>query len=239
MTTIFITGTDTGVGKTVVTALLNYWFNTNSTPCITQKWVQCGSLEEPDILIHDQWHSPIARSPEIKKARSPYQFMEPVSPHLASQLESTQIDANTLISATQELEAHAELVLIEGAGGLMVPIKNTETLLSPLKTLSAPVIIVTANRVGCINHTLLTIQALKDNRVPILGIVMTKLEPNENQRAMADNPKVINKITGVPILGSIPYLTDPLTIPQEIETIGAQLKEGICNHPIRSGNVVT
>ena len=67
---------------------------------------------------------------------------------------------------------------------------------------------------------------------------MTELKPEENKDAKKDNPKAINKITGVPILGSIPYLTDPLTIPQEIETIGAELKESICNQPIRSGNVV-
>ena len=108
----------------------------------------------------------------------PYTFNLAASPHLASQEEKKEIKVSEIINAYQKITSYAERILIEGAGGLMTPFSDTITCLDLIKKLNLPVILVVANKLGCINHALLSIQALKNKQIPLLGLIFTHPYPS-------------------------------------------------------------
>ncbi|MDP8298377.1 MAG: dethiobiotin synthase, partial [Candidatus Tantalella remota] len=173
---IFITGTDTGVGKTVVTGLLGGYLSDKGINVVTQKWVQTGCEAES---------SDMARHLELMKKDKgdflgfirdmvPYNLLFPASPHLAARKEKIDIDPEKIVNSFRRLEAGFNTVLVEGVGGAKVPL-NKETLIVDIaQELRLPVLIVAENRLGTINHTLLTIEAIKNRKLPILGIVFNR-----------------------------------------------------------------
>lgn len=202
---LFITGTDTDVGKTFVTTLLNRGFQELGINVITQKWVQCGNTDHTDIDTHDAFalHKP---KPSLMPLRLPYLFEDPVSPHLANT--EDPIDPNKLLETTTQLNTHHDLVLIEGAGGIRVPLSKNLNTTDLLEQGHIPCLLVVANKVGCINHSLLTIEALKLRQIPLLGFIISNPFPNTNPKAAKDNPIIIRELGKTPLLGEIPYAPD-------------------------------
>lgn len=180
-----ITGTDTDVGKTVCAAMYTlglaglYW-----------KPIQCGIEEGTDRKTVAEICGKEYTLPET------YIFKAPLSPHRASELENITIDIDTLtVPDTPE----AKPLIIEGAGGLMVPITREFLFIDLFKRWNIPVILCARTALGTINHTLLSIEALKTRNIPIHGIVFIG-EDN------ADTVQTIQNISGVNILGQIPVL---------------------------------
>ena len=186
MSAFFVTGTDTNVGKTVLSALLvaaldgTYW-----------KPIQTGSKDGTDRQQVMQW----ADIPESRTIPESYCFEPPVSPHLAAAAAGIAIDLNR-ISLPQT--ATGPLV-IEGAGGVMVPINDADTMLGLMRHLGVPAVIASRTALGTINHTLLTVHALRGAGIEILGVVMIG---EEN----ADNERSIERYGSVRIAGRIPPL---------------------------------
>lgn len=183
--TYFITGIGTGIGKTIVSAILteklqaDYW-----------KPIQSGDLDNSDSLLVAQLIS------NKKTIIHPEQFKlsQPLSPHL-----SARIDGRQLTTAAIKAPATTNHLVIEGAGGLMVPINEQELILDLIKSLNTKVIVVSQNYLGSINHTLLTLEVLKSKEIEVEGLIF-------NGPANEESERYITMYSGVPILGRIPQL---------------------------------
>ncbi len=187
MTGFFVTGTDTNVGKTVLSALLvaaldaTYW-----------KPVQTGAIEGTDRESVRLWT-------EVSEDRLPlerYRFDPPVSPHLASRQAGIQI-------ALEEFKLPAAPAgrkwIVEGAGGVMVPLNERDLMRDLIRRIGFPAIVAARTALGTINHTLLTLAALRELHIPICGVVLIGDENIENRRA-------IERYGNVRVLGLIPTL---------------------------------
>jgi len=179
---IFITGIGTGVGKTLTSAVLvealsaDYW-----------KPVQCGNLENSDsVVVKSLISNPISEVyPES------YKFKTASSPHYAANVEGAKIDLGKCIPPDTN-----KTLIIEGAGGLLVPLSHSETIADLIGTLNAPVVLVCRNYLGSINHTLLSIEVLKQRGLKLLGLIFSG--PN-----FLDNEEIIKHFGEAVILGRI------------------------------------
>ena len=183
--TYFITGIGTGIGKTIVSAILteklqaDYW-----------KPIQSGDLDQSDSL------SVAALISNQKTSIHPEQFKltQPLSPHLSARIDGIEISTEKI--KTPVCNNH---LVIEGAGGLMVPINEQELILDLIQSLAAKVIVVSQNYLGSINHTLLTLEVLKLKEVEVEGLIF-------NGPANEESERYISSYSGIPILGRIPQL---------------------------------
>ncbi len=182
MMRIFITGTDTGVGKTLVSAWLCRHFGFDYF-----KPVQAGLLPMTD----SEWvkrHAGCHTYPEA------YRLREPASPHYAAQREGRQITLDNIrLPAAQRL-------VVEGAGGVMVPLGNKYLMLDLIARLGLPVLVVASTRLGTLNHTLLTLQALRLQRLSVLGVILNGPLCDMTARTIAE-------YGSVPVLQQIPALS--------------------------------
>ncbi|PTN36995.1 dethiobiotin synthase [Desulfonatronum sp. SC1] len=176
---IFVAGIDTDVGKTVATGRLAAVYAAAGRRVITQKLVQtgCEGIAE-DILEHRRAMQYDLLPEDLAGSTCPYVFKFPASPHLAAALEGRRIDTAKLTGATNTLARHYEIVLVEGAGGLCVPLDGQTTLLDLLARQHWPTVLVTTPRLGSINHTLLSLAALRERRIPVAGIVYNLHHPS-------------------------------------------------------------
>ena len=169
---ICITGTSTGIGKTILTGLLALEISKKKS-VVTQKWVQSGDLDSPDIAIHDTI-STLKINPKWHCDRQVYSFKDPVSPHLAAKLSGTTIQPDHLKNATDRLSTSFDVVLIETSGGIMVPMTDALTTGDIISDFHLPTIVVIPNVLGCINHALLTLNYLDKKNIPILGFIINE-----------------------------------------------------------------
>jgi len=182
-TPLFITGIGTGIGKTIVSAVVteklkaDYW-----------KPIQSGDLHDSDTL---KVKALVANSQSIFHPEA-YRLTQPYSPHKSAAIDGIQIDPEKII-----MPETSNRLIIEGAGGLMVPLNNTFLMIDLIKQLGVGVILVSQNYLGSINHTLLSIAQLKQYGINIAGIIF-------NGKTDADSENYILKYTGVKLLGRIP-----------------------------------
>jgi dethiobiotin synthetase len=175
---IFITGTDTNIGKTIISAWLALHFK-----AFYWKPIQTGSgLGDTDSQIVGCLLN-VDRSKIIPEI---YVFKPPVSPHLAAALQGQRIDLGDFI-LPQTGEEH---LIVEGAGGILTPVNESDTMLQLVQKLKLPAIIVARSSLGTINHTCLTIDALRYAGVPVLGVIMNGPKNEENKRAIEHYGKV-------------------------------------------------
>jgi len=185
----FVTGTDTGVGKTVLSALL-----VAALDGIYWKPVQTGAIEGTDRNAVGVW----AACPEEKLLQERYKFDPPVSPHLAAREAGVRI-ALEVFDLPAVVAGHP--LIVEGAGGAMVPLNENELMLGLMLRLGLPVVVAARTALGTINHTLLTLAALRAARVSVHGVVMIGEENIENRRAIEHYGKVR-------VIGQIPVLQE-------------------------------
>jgi dethiobiotin synthase len=184
---LFITGTDTGVGKTLVSALLCaaldgvYW-----------KPIQTGACE----VIDRRTVMELALLPPERMLPECYVFDPPVSPHLAAEQAGATIDLNTIRRPEGVLSGP---LIVEGAGGVMVPVNQSEFMLDLMRKLDLPVVVVARSSLGTINHTVLTLRALQAAWLTVTGVVLVG-QPN------ADNERAIERYGSAPIIGRVPLL---------------------------------
>jgi dethiobiotin synthetase len=184
---LFVTGTDTNVGKTVLSALLvaalngTYW-----------KPIQTGASEGTDRQQVVRW----ADLPESRAVAECYCFQPAVSPHLAAAMSGVTIELERIRRPEQ---IAAPPLIIEGAGGVMVPINGSAMMIDLMSALGAPVVVASRTALGTINHTVLTVRALRGSGVCVKGVVMIGEENRDNERA-------IERYGEAPIVGRIPML---------------------------------
>ncbi len=188
---LFVAGIDTGVGKTIATGLLAASYAARGYRVVTQKLVQTGSEGVPeDILEHRRLMGCDVYPEDRSGLTCPYVFRFPGSPHLAAALEGRRIDTRRLAAATRALARRYEIVLVEGVGGLQVPLTRKTTVLDFVARQGWPVLLVSSPRLGSINHTLLSLEALHTRRLPLAG-VLYNLHPAARAEIVSDTRRVI------------------------------------------------
>lgn len=210
MSKLFVTGTDTDVGKTVVMTLLTEALAEVIGPVFPYKPIETGTAEEYGPTDVDTYRLVIEQAPYPHRT---YSFSEPHSPHYAARIDHTPICIDKIEEDLARLEAEYREVLIEGAGGLFVPLRDEGGyIIDLIQTLEAGVVLVASSKLGTINHTLLSVHALRDYGIPIIGIMFTYYNHKNPQEQ--DNIRFIEQATGLPILGTVPYREDILEILQ-------------------------
>jgi dethiobiotin synthetase len=183
----FVTGTDTGIGKTVLSALL-----CAALDAIYWKPIQTGSVEGTDRATVMQ----CAEIPAGRTREESYIFEPPVSPHLAARWANARIELGRIRKPALSAD---ETLVIEGAGGVLVPINDGDFMIDLMRHLGAPVVLAARSSLGTINHTLLSLAALRRAELPIVGVVLIG-EPN------ADNRAAIEEFGNIRVIGEIPPL---------------------------------
>jgi dethiobiotin synthetase len=177
LSVVAITGIDTNIGKSVATGLLGRYLLGQGKKVITQKLVQtgCTGLAE-DLLVHRHLMGQELQPVDLQGLTCPYVFAKPCSPHLAASLAGQEIDLEVLRQATRSLAAQYELVLLEGAGGLHVPLTQELTFLDYLEQEGCPLIVVSSPRLGSINHTLSALELARNRGLQVLGIIYNRYQ---------------------------------------------------------------
>jgi dethiobiotin synthetase len=188
MAKYFITGIGTGIGKTLISAILTEKLNADYW-----KPIQSGDLETSDSLTVENL---ISNTKTIIHPES-YRLTQPLSPHLSARLDGIEIDLDKINIPTTSND-----LIIEGAGGLMVPLNENELIIDLIKKLNVEVILVSQNYLGSINHTLLSINLLKQYEIPVKGIIFNGDENLETERYIQQYAK-IKKLGNVPGLKNI------------------------------------
>ena len=224
---IFITGTDTGVGKTLVTGLLARYFHENGERVITQKWVQTGCRDiSEDIEEHIRLTGATYKAnSENARDRAPYILSYPASPHLASKIDNITIEKSKILDSYHQLSLNFDRIIIEGSGGVLVPFNEKDYLVDLLNDIDSEVILVAENRLGAINQTLLSIEALKNRGLTIRGIIFNNLTPGIDSIIGKDNLEIINSLSGVPVLGELPFMENIGESYNRLCTIGKKIQK--------------
>ena len=202
---IFITGTDTNVGKTVVTAGIAAALKSKGYSVGVFKPVQSGAVIKNNELV----------SPDIEFIRLvdknvltkvSYNLKEPAAPSLAAEIEGINIDIKKILDDYKKLGAECDFVIAEGVGGLLVPINKGFLVRDMVKTMDLPLLIVARPGLGTINHTLLTIEAAKTKNIKILGIIISNYPEGTGDFAIKNAPQMIESLSGEKILGILPKI---------------------------------
>ena len=199
----FITGTDTGVGKTYVTKLLVESLRAEGKYAVGFKPISCGDRDDATILAAASGNLPLD---EV----NPLHFSSAVAPHVAALLENKTINPAEIIASYQTISEKYDPVIVEGAGGWEVPITETYFVSDLAKDLKLPVILVAANRLGALNHILLTLAAIEAKGLKCAGIILNQLE-DEMDTPMITNKGIIESLTNVPLLDHIIHGQDFLS----------------------------
>lgn len=204
----FITGTDTGVGKTHATAALLRGWAAQGMRAVGMKPVACGAaMHEGRIFWEDVDCLQAAGNVDAPLAlRNPYRFEAPVAPHVAAQAAGCRLEIGVIRTAYDALAAQADVVAVEGAGGWYVPLDERHTLADVPRALRLRVILVVGMRLGCINHALLTGRAIRGDGLELAGWIANCVDPG--MAAFADNLQAIRERLDVPLLGVLPWRDD-------------------------------
>ncbi len=190
----FISGIDTDAGKSYATGFLARELNANGKRTITQKLIQTGNIgHSEDIDLHRKIMGIDFTEEDREGLTMPEIFSYPASPHLASRLDNRPIDFDKIAEATRELSQRYEIVLLEGAGGLMVPLTEELLTIDYVAQQGYPLIFVTSGKLGSINHTLLSFEAIRSRSIE-LHTVMYNLYPTvEDKTIQEDTQAFIRK----------------------------------------------
>ncbi len=202
----FISGIDTNVGKSYATGILARDLNAAGRSVITQKLVQTGCTDSSeDIELHRRIMG-IAPTPEdTDMTTAPEIFTYPCSPHLATVIDGREIDFARIDAATAALTERYDIVLLEGAGGLMVPLTEDMLTVDFIERRRYPVMLVTSGRLGSINHTLLSIEALERRGIKVTALLYNAYPSLDDKTIEEDTRRYLERHTGIPVI-DIPLL---------------------------------
>jgi dethiobiotin synthetase len=204
---IFITGTDTDVGKTIVSAGLALVLRERGIKVGIMKPVATGCYGPEERLISpDAAFLMEAAQNEFPPLHSPSRFRNPLSPNVAAMLEKKEVDVERILKSYQKLQKHYDFLIVEGIGGIMVPLRKDYYVANLIRDMKLPIVVVSHAGLGAINHTLLTVDAAMIRGIEIKGVIFNRASIMNYSLAEMTNPKVIHDLSGVPVLGSLPEI---------------------------------
>jgi dethiobiotin synthetase len=229
---IFITGTDTGVGKTVIAAGLAVLFRKRGVNVGVMKPIQTGCLSRRGarIAADARFLIQAARADDPINQVCPYRFKIPAAPLVAAEYEGVKIDLHRIEDSYRRLSMRHGVTVVEGIGGLLTPITPTAAVIDLAIRLNLPLIIVAHIRLGTLNHALLTVQGARQAGATILGIIFNR--PGRSPRDLAEktNPGVFSRLCSVPVLGTVPYM-EGVSVEEgrlgRVGMLGQYLNEGL------------
>lgn len=225
MNGIFVTGTDTGVGKSIASGLLARYLLDKGYNVITQKWIQtgCRANVATDIKVHFEiMGRDISDFKDYEPFISPYKFKIASSPHLASEIENKKINPGKIIKTFKFLSDKFDFIIVEGIGGALVPLSKRAFVIDITKELELPVLVVAQNKLGAINHTLLTIEALEKRKLKVLGIMFNNLK-KEDKKITYNNPVIIKALSNQKIFGILPWIENSNALYRQFIPIGNKI----------------
>ena len=206
---LFVTGTDTGVGKTLVAAALIRALRARGLRVAGMKPVASGCERGASGLVGEDVRI-LTRAMDLDcEARdiNPYAFEPPIAPHLAAADVGVDIDIGVIRAAFERLRARAGCVVVEGVGGWRVPVGPARDMADVARALGLPVVLVVGVRLGCLNHALLTAQAVRATGLRLAGWIANRVDPHCLRAD--DNVAALAERLEAPLLGDIPWLEDP------------------------------
>jgi dethiobiotin synthetase len=196
---IFVTGTDTGVGKTIVTAALARHYSQLGISVGVMKPVESGVVDPLQLGKDAALLKWAAGCDEPDELIAPYRFKAPLAPDQAAKLEQRTVALGDIVTRARALTSRYQLVLIEGAGGLMVPLAGGLLVADLIKQLEAELLVVTRPDLGTINHTLLTVFAARTMEIPVCGMILNK-QPVEPAPAQKNAPHALAALASADLL---------------------------------------
>lgn len=203
---LFITGTDTGIGKTVVSGAIARALTSLGMDVGVMKPIETGCRRQSGKLkpIDGPYLQAAARVIDPIETVTPYRYRSPLAPRAASLLEGTEIDLEIVLQRYDQLRRRHPFLIVEGLGGLLVPLTAHADLPDLIRLFDLPVLLVARSGLGTLNHTLLTLRHGSDLGIRFLGVIFNRTTPS---LSLADktNPSTLAERTEVPLLGTLPY----------------------------------
>jgi dethiobiotin synthetase len=203
---IFITGTGTGVGKTLVAAALARHFSSQGLNVGVMKPIETGVVNREELGADATLLKWAAGSKDDAELISPYRFSQPVAPCQAATSAKEPIDTDKICKAFQILRQGKDIVLVEGAGGLMVPIRGGYIMADLARQLALPLLVITHPRLGTLNHTLLTTFAARAMELELCGYMINQMPENPDE-AEKEAPHLLSSLASADLLGVLPEVT--------------------------------
>jgi len=207
MLNIFVTGTDTDIGKTFITAGLAATMQSLGYSTCVYKPVQCGTPEKigfrqsPDLAF-------VKNVDPYVKTYSSYLLKEPATPAIAAELENITIDKDVIKKDFQNLSQDYDCTIVEGSGGIMVPIAPNFLILDMIKMLNLPIVIVIRPDLGTVNHTLLTINQAISSGINVRGVIINNFPEHTKNIAIKTTPRLIEEYSDAKILGIVKHFNN-------------------------------
>lgn len=223
----FITGTDTGVGKTVVAGAFIRALGMLGVRACGMKPVESGCLREGDVLIprDGEFLKNIAHMEESIEQVTPVRLESPLAPYVAAGLEGRKIDISLCRREFERLSRKYEAVVVEGIGGILVPITEDYFVIDMIREMELPLVVVSRPVLGTINHTLLTVREALGEGITVAGVVINYSRQAGGGLDERTNPAAIEEFCGklrVPLLGTIAHLEEGVFSPESIERAAAK-----------------
>lgn len=203
---LFITGTDTEVGKTVVAGAIGRWFHRLGRRVAVLKPVATGCVHRREGLVSEdaEFLAACAESRHPLDLVCPQRYAEPLAPAVAAERAGQPLDWEAVQRSIRLMSADSDVMLVEGVGGIMVPLDATHTALDLARWIGLPAVVVARPGLGTINHTLLTVNALRSAGVRVAGVVINRYPAENASVAEESNPRAIEKWGKVPVLCIVP-----------------------------------
>jgi len=191
MSVYFISGIDTDAGKSIATGVIAATLQNQGRKVITQKFIQTGCREiSEDIQKHREIMGIPLQEVDLDRTTCPYIMSYPASPHLAAEIDGITVDKNLIHHATEKLSRQYDIVLLEGAGGLYVPVNRHYLTIDYISEYGYPLILVTSSKLGSINHTLMSLELCRIRGIRVSHVIYNDF-PDNSEFIKADSIRVI------------------------------------------------
>lgn len=224
---LFVTGTDTSVGKTTVACALIYALRTEGINVGVMKPIESGcSLKKEKPYPRDGARlRRAAAAQDPMRSITPYPLRVPLAPSIAAQLEKVPISLPHIVKGFNLLKKNYQFMVVEGVGGILVPLTSQKCVLDLTKALRLPLLIVAANRLGALNHTLLTVEAAIVRKIQIKGVILNNVT-DRSDRSTSTNPYALERLLQsreIPLWGVVGYCSQR----NDVEKMAQEFKKGV------------
>jgi dethiobiotin synthetase len=204
-----VTGTDTGIGKTLITCAFLTACRQRGLSAVGMKPVAAGVTDQPGGHINDDVEAIVAASSIAanRELVNPYLFAPPIAPHIAAADSGTVIDGKHIVTCLGQLAAMADVVVVEGVGGFRVPLHGRFDTADLAVEIGLPVVMVVGLRLGCINHALITAEAIQARKLPCVGWVANQVDAHMPR--LHENISTLDELLDMPRLGFVEHMAQP------------------------------